>query len=92
MGEDTWTKGQFFPWAELTYFPTKEVRPELLAISPGGVRQSDFEGSAIGASCSEQGHLRRALHEERAEGLQGLPTQSQRGDLVQTFELKSLST
>ena len=92
MGQDTWIKRQFFPWEELTYFRTKEVRPELCAMSPEDVRQSDCEGSMVGLSYSEQGHLRRTLHEERAPELRDFPTQCHRGDLVQTFELKSLST
>lgn len=70
----------------------KEVRPELHAISPEDVRQPDCEGSAAGPSCSEQGHLCRTLHQEHAPELQDLPTQCHRGDLVWTFELKSLST
>lgn len=91
LGRDAWTKWQLFPWEELTYFPTEEVRPEPCAVGPEGGRQSDCEGSAVGPSCGEQGHQHRMLHEERDPGLQDFPTQCHRGGLVQTFELKTLS-
>lgn len=77
-----------FSMGMLTYFPVKEVRPELRAISPERERQSDSKGSTVGPSCGEQGHLHRTLHEERAPGLQDLPVQCHRGDLVQMVELK----
>lgn len=77
-----------FSMGMLTYFPMKEVRPEMRAISPEHVRQPDCKESVAGPSCGEQGHLHRTLHEERAPGLQDLPVQCHRVDTVQTVELK----